>query len=45
MSVYGIYKTAALSPRVTVASPEKNADTALAMLHEAAAKGHPAFRS
>ncbi len=39
MSVYGIYKTAALSPRVTVASPEKNADTALAMLHEAAAKG------
>ena len=39
MSVYGIYKTAALSPRVTVACPEKNADTALAQLREAAAKG------
>ena len=39
MSVYGIYKTAALSPRVTVACPEKNADTALEMLHQAAEKG------
>ena len=35
----GIYKTAALAPRVTVAAPEKNADTALAMLKKAAAQG------
>ncbi|MCI6023341.1 MAG: NAD(+) synthase [Candidatus Faecivivens sp.] len=39
MSLYGIYKTAALSPRVTVASPEKNARTAFEMLKKADEEG------
>ena len=39
MSLYGLYKAAAVSPRVTVADPEKNAASALAMIRQAAADG------
>lgn len=36
---YGFIKAAALSPKVTVAAPEKNAQTALEMLQKAASEG------
>ena len=39
MSLYGLYKAAAVSPRVTVADPEKNAASALTMIRQAAADG------
>lgn len=35
----GFVKVAALSPTVTVANPEKNAETALAAIKKAAAEG------
>ncbi len=39
MSIYGLYKTAAVSPRVTVADPARNAASALAAIRQAAGQG------